>query len=113
MAGKLIAQSNRNYSNTLSTRETPTFKKAGTVKIKVVYSQFLNLQGNLETYNSEKIINVTDDSKPTPPSNPPTTNPPTPQTSNPPVTTNPPAKVNGNTIRGISGLPLIPFYCRK
>ena len=80
-----VDQSKQDYSNTLSSSETLTFKKTGTVKLKVQYTQFStdpNLSFDLgwdettnelikvpndKRYNPEKIITiqVTEDSKPT------------------------------------------------
>lgn len=67
-----VVQSNQDYTNTLTSSETLTFKKAGIVKLKVTYTQFeLGNPDALGTYNPEKIITiqVTDDST--------TVNPPT------------------------------------
>ena len=70
-----VTQSNRDYSNTLSTSETLTFKKAGMVKLKVAYTQidiggmFLPVYQEYAPYNPEKIITmqVTDGSGTTAP----------------------------------------------
>lgn len=79
-----VAQSNQDYSNTLTSSETLTFKKAGTVKLKVTYMQFATISNllysykwdegkqqsiryeNDNRYNPEKIITiqVTEDGKP-------------------------------------------------
>lgn len=67
-----MTQSNQDYTNTLTSSETLTFKKAGIVKLKVTYTQFeLGNPDAQGTYNPEKIITiqVTDDST--------TVNPPT------------------------------------
>ncbi|MFR9048819.1 MAG: hypothetical protein ACLVJZ_09440 [[Clostridium] leptum] len=71
-----VKQSGQDYSNTLSSSETLTFKKAGTVKLKVTYQQILLSDYNSgviftgERYHPEKTltIQVTDDSVSEPPS---------------------------------------------
>ena len=71
-----VLQSGQDYSNTLSSSETLTFKKAGTVKLKVTYQQILLSDYNSgviftgERYHPEKTftIQVTDDSVSEPPS---------------------------------------------
>lgn len=70
-----VKQSGQDYSNTLSSSETLTFQKAGTVKLKVTYRQILYsdyFDGIIftgERYHPEKTftIQVTDDSVPEPP----------------------------------------------
>ena len=65
-----VVQSKQDYSNTLTSSETLTFKKTGTVKLKVAYKQ-INVADQINeewfqkrAYNPEKIITirVTDDS---------------------------------------------------
>lgn len=60
--GECVTQSDQNYSNTLSTGETLTFKKAGIVKLKVAYMQVdcggMFLGANRGLYNPEKIITI-------------------------------------------------------
>ena len=72
-----VVQSDQDYSNILTSSETLTFKKAGTVKLKITYTQ-INVYDQINedsfqkrAYNPEKIITilVTDDST--------TVNPPT------------------------------------
>lgn len=71
-----VKQSGQDYSNTLSSSETLTFQKAGTVKLKVTYQQILwtdysdGVIFTGEHYHPEKTftIQVTDDSVPEPPS---------------------------------------------
>lgn len=65
-----VTQSKQDYSNTLSSSEALTFKKAGTVKLKVTYTQFatdpylLYEPGHIEEipndkrYHPEKIITI-------------------------------------------------------
>lgn len=70
----IVKQSNQDYSNTLSTSETLSFSKAGTVKLKVTYHQ-INTNGNVlltgmydeqtqkepfqdKRYHPEKIITI-------------------------------------------------------
>lgn len=70
-----VKQSGQDYSNTLSSSETLTFQKAGTVKLKVTYRQILwtdYIDGMIftgEHYHPEKTftIQVTDDSVSEPP----------------------------------------------
>lgn len=77
----LVTQSNQDYSNTLTSSETLTFHKAGTVRLKISYNQYITIgkdqieyedgtpTGNMRVYNPEKIITiqVTDDSVPSQP----------------------------------------------
>ncbi len=59
-----VTQSDQDYSNTLTSSETLTFKKAGTVKLKVtyaqiaVYGQYDKEQFEKIAYNPEKIITI-------------------------------------------------------
>lgn len=46
-----VSQSEQDYSNTLTSSETLTFKKAGTVKLKVTYTQFATDSQMLYTYD--------------------------------------------------------------
>lgn len=74
-AGKdLVLQSNQDYSNTLCSSETLTFKKTGTVKLKIAYTQVLpEFQSQLlepYIYETTVTIQVTDGSTPTQPTSP-------------------------------------------
>lgn len=75
----LVSQSNQDYSNTLCTSETLSFKGTGTVKLKVSYNQIMTCEscqvwnrnlaeGEYSAYNPEKIITiqVTDKAPPVP-----------------------------------------------
>lgn len=78
-----VAQSDQDYSYTLTSSETLTFKKAGKVKLKITYT------GINVSYNPEKIITiqVTDDST----------------TVNPPTESKPPESRPSDSTSGSSG----------
>ncbi len=67
----LVTQSNQDYSNTLTSSETLTFHKAGTVRLKISYNQYITIgkdqieysedgtpTGKMRVYNPEKIITI-------------------------------------------------------
>ncbi len=109
-----VAQSEQDYTNTLFSSETLTFKKPGTVKLKITYTQFATTSNLLFDYdwktektvdrdlryNPEKIITiqVTEDENPatTPTTSKPQSTPGTSTGSTPSQSTYTPGDVNGD-----------------
>lgn len=57
----IVQQSGQDYSNTLSTSETLTFKKAGTVKLKVTYRQFATTYAMMAGIGEDSFLYGEDD----------------------------------------------------